>query len=235
MKTFLISILSAAAGVGILFAEDEATPQGSLSQVNFGELVNGVKFEKSDLEGKVVVVEKWGTQCGPCLAFLPELAKIAKRYEKKGLAVIGMEVQQSQKDAINKILDKSKVKYPVVAGGATPVNEGYIPHAQIFGVDGQLLWAGNPHDDEFLRTIKKGLKDVGESTLVAEEEDEVEGAPLMATREWTNLEGKTIRAEVVRVEEEKVIFRMNGREVPYDLDQLVEADREAIREAADVE
>lgn len=234
MKTLASFLLSAAFAVGATSAADDDVPAGSLSQVKFGDVVNEVDFKPDELTGKVVVVEKWGTQCGPCIAFLPELAKIAKRYEKKGLAVVGMEVQQSKKDDINELLKDAKVKYPVVAGGSTPVNADGIPHAHVFGPDGKLLWAGNPHEDGFMDSIKDGLrayKKMPEEEPGAEEESE--DGPLVASRDWTNSEGKSITAEVLRVEGGKVIFRMNGREVPYQLDQLVEEDQKTIREAAE--
>ncbi|GAA5484732.1 TlpA disulfide reductase family protein [Haloferula sargassicola] len=233
MKFIPSFLLSAALVAGVAFSEDEKLPDASLSEVQFGSQVNDVALKPSELEGKVVVVEKWGTNCGPCLAFLPELAKIAKRYEKKGLAVVGMEVQQSDKAKINKILKDARVKYPVVAGGSTPVNSKYIPHAQVFGANGKLLWAGNPHDDGFMKSIKAGLKEAKDLPADAAVSVDEEEAPIIASREWTNTDGKTITAEVMRVDGDTVVFRMNEREVPYALAKLSDDDQQAIREAAE--
>ncbi len=75
-------------------------PNASLSDVQWGTQVNEAAFKKEDLAGKVVVVEEWGVNCAPCIASLPDLAKMAKSGEKKGLAVIGLERQQSTKEDI---------------------------------------------------------------------------------------------------------------------------------------
>lgn len=143
------------------FAQDEektSTPDASLSQVNFAEVVNGAPFDKAALAGKVVVVEEWGVNCGPCIAGLPEMAKLAKRYEKKGLVVVGLERQNGTKDQILKILKDARVKYPVMSGGSTPVKSDFIPHALVFGADGKLVWHGNPGDGEFEDSVKDALK-----------------------------------------------------------------------------
>ena len=107
-------------------------------------VVLAIPFGKADtidyaaLEGKVVVVEEWGVNCGPCIASLPDMAKLAKRYAKKGLVVVGLEVQGGTEDEILDLLKEARVKYPVTKGGNAPVSTGGIPHACIFGTDGKL-------------------------------------------------------------------------------------------------
>ncbi|MFM7182152.1 MAG: TlpA disulfide reductase family protein [Verrucomicrobiales bacterium] len=138
--------------------EDAAVPEANISQFGFGESINDVAFKKEDLEGKPAVIEYWGINCPPCVAFLPELAKIAKRYENKELKVVGVHAQNGTKEAINKLLDKAKVKYPVVENGACPINFSGIPRAFVFDKTGKLAWTGNPHDDGFLKAIREVTK-----------------------------------------------------------------------------
>lgn len=135
-----------------------AVPDASLDQVRWTEVVNEAAFDAAALAGKVVVVEEWGVNCPPCIASLPELAKLAKRHEKKGLVIVGIERQNSPKEEILKVLKKAKVKYPVMAGGSTPVPSDGIPHALVFGSDGKLVWHGNPGADEFEDSVKDALK-----------------------------------------------------------------------------
>ncbi len=139
-----------------------ALPVASLSDVKWGELVSGAAFKNEDLAGKVVVVEEWGVNCGPCLASLPDLAKMAKAGEKKGLVVVGLERQQSAKEDILKVLKTARVEYPVMAGGSAPGGTGGIPHVCVFDVTGKLVFNGNPHDENFERAVKKALRDIKE-------------------------------------------------------------------------
>lgn len=135
-------------------------PKATLADVRWGEVVNETPFNKDALAGKVVVVEEWGVNCGPCIASLPDLAKLAKSNENKGLVVVGLERQNSPKDAILKVLKTARVKYTVMSGGSAPGNSGGIPHACVFDTTGKLVWHGNPHDEEFERSVKKALRDV---------------------------------------------------------------------------
>jgi thiol-disulfide isomerase/thioredoxin len=143
--------------------DKKAVPDASVDQVKWAEVVNEAPFDKEALAGKVVVVEEWGVNCGPCIASLPDMAKMAKRYEKKGLVVVGLERQGSSKEDILEVLKDAKVKYPVMAGGSGPVPSDGIPHAMVFGADGKLVWHGHPADDEFEDAVKDALKAVAKT------------------------------------------------------------------------
>ncbi len=146
-------------------AKDEkaALPDATLADVKWGTPVNEATFNKDQLAGKVVVVEEWGVNCAPCIASLPDLAKMAKSGEKKGLVVVGLERQQSTKEAILKVIKGAKVEYPIQSGGSAPGNTGGIPHVCVFDVTGKLVFNGNPHDEDFERAVKKALRDVKEA------------------------------------------------------------------------
>lgn len=143
--------------------KEKSVPDASVSEVKWAEVVNDAAFDKDSLDGKVVVVEEWGVNCPPCIASLPELAKLAKRYEKKGLVVVGLERQGSTKEDILEVLKDAKVKYPVMAGGSGPVPSDGIPHAMVFGADGKLVWHGHPADGEFEKSVKDALKGVAKA------------------------------------------------------------------------
>jgi thiol-disulfide isomerase/thioredoxin len=159
----LLCLLGCAALPVLSFAkEKEAKPEvpnATIADVRFGEVVNGAAFDKAALTGKVVVVEEWGVNCGPCIASLPEMAKMAKSGEKKGLVVVGLECQNSPKDAILKVLKTAKVEYSVMAGGSAPGSTGGIPHACVFDVTGKLIFSGHPADSEFEKAVKKAMRD----------------------------------------------------------------------------
>ena len=140
----------------------KAVPDASLVDVRYGAVVNEVPFNKDELAGKVVVVEEWGVNCPPCIASLPDMAKLAKSNENKGLVVVGLECQNSPKEQILKILKSARVKYPVMAGGSAPAGTGTIPHACVFDATGKLVWTGNPHDADFERAVKKALREIKE-------------------------------------------------------------------------
>ncbi len=167
MKVIPAAIIAFAAIALPAFAgkkdKEKAVPDASVSEVRWAEVVNDAAFDKEALDGKVVVVEEWGVNCPPCIASLPHLAKLAKRYEKKGLVVVGLERQGSSKEAILKVLKEARVQYPVMSGGSGPVPSDGIPHAMVFGADGKLVWHGHPADDEFEDSVKDALKAVAKA------------------------------------------------------------------------
>lgn len=140
--------------------KDKPLPAGSLADVRYGTQVNEAPFDQNDLAGKVVVVEEWGVNCPPCIASLPDLAKLAKSNQKRGLVVVGLECQGSSKETILKILKSARVEYPVMAGGSAPGGTGSIPHVVVFDTAGKIVWNGNPHAEDFQRAVKKALRDV---------------------------------------------------------------------------
>ena len=75
-------------------------------------------------------------------------------------------------------------------------------------------------------------KTLGGNEKVSAEVDKEETKatdPIFAMREWKNSEGKIIRAELLRVEDAKVIFRISQREVPYEMAKLSEDDQKLIQ------
>ena len=162
MKKLLI-LIGCAALPTLSFAKEKeakpALPTATIADVTWAEVVNGVAFDKGQLAGKVVVVEEWGVNCGPCIASLPEMAKMAKSGAKKGLVVVGLERQGSEKEAILKVLKTAKVEYPVMSGGSAPGGTGGIPHACVFDVTGKLVFTGHPADEEFEKAVKKAMRD----------------------------------------------------------------------------
>ena len=67
--------------------EDQPPPALTVKDwINAGE--NGVDLTK--LDGKVVLVDFWGTWCGPCIASMPKLKTLHEKYIAQGLIILGV-------------------------------------------------------------------------------------------------------------------------------------------------
>ena len=55
-----------------------------------GPTLDGGKVSTQDWRGSVVLVDFWGTWCGPCKAEMPEIARLQAKYGARGLKVIGV-------------------------------------------------------------------------------------------------------------------------------------------------
>jgi thiol-disulfide isomerase/thioredoxin len=56
--------------------------------------VNGNHLSKGDFDGKVLIVDLWGTWCPPCRAEVPHFVALYRQYADQGLQVIGMNDEQ---------------------------------------------------------------------------------------------------------------------------------------------
>lgn len=52
--------------------------------------LNGSEFKLSSLKGKYVLLDYWGTWCGPCMADMPKIKEYSNKYSNKNLIVLGV-------------------------------------------------------------------------------------------------------------------------------------------------
>ena len=57
--------------------------------------VKGKLVNLSDYRGKVILLNFWGTWCGPCLQEIPDFNKLYSKYNKNGLEILGITVPRS--------------------------------------------------------------------------------------------------------------------------------------------
>jgi thiol-disulfide isomerase/thioredoxin len=209
-----------------------------LSDWKIGKVLFGEKVTKADMKGKVVVIENWGVNCPPCVASLPHLADLDRKYRDKGLVMIGAESQGSSKDEIKPLIEKAKVEYTIVDEATGPIEVTAIPRIFVFDRDGKLVYDGSPSGAPFEEAVNKAVG-AAEAPAAASAEtagtstDTTAKGPLIDTRSWTNAEGRTIRAAVKAVDDTSVTFLMDGgKEVKYPLDKLSAESRQMITDAA---
>jgi len=62
-----------------------------LAEAEF-ELLDGSKFKISEKKGKVLMLNIWGTWCGPCREEMPHLVEMQNKYGPQGFEVIGLNI-----------------------------------------------------------------------------------------------------------------------------------------------
>lgn len=91
--------------------ENKTAPALEVGQwMNTGE--GGKALKLADLKGKVVLIDFWGTWCGPCRAAIPHLKELHTKYKDKGLVVIGIHTRNGADKAAAYVKDE-QIPYPI--------------------------------------------------------------------------------------------------------------------------
>ncbi|RYD36530.1 MAG: TlpA family protein disulfide reductase [Verrucomicrobiaceae bacterium] len=224
-------------------AEDKVT----LSQFQLGKTLSGTPVTQESLKGKPVVMEFWGVNCGPCLAHMPMFNTLAKRYDSKGLVVIGAHAQQATDEEILEKVKSTKVKFPVLQNANGPVSFSGIPHSFIFGADGTMLFHGHPDDKDFEKFLRQAVKEAPAPTATTststlpgaaagkgKSTSTLGNGPIVPERTWTNAEGKPVAAALMSVTNGQGKFRRkDGTVFNYAVNKLSSTDQEIITTALD--
>ena len=73
----------------------KATSEGAVA-INFTKTDNhGQPFTLASLKGKYVLLDFWGSWCGPCRASHPHLKEVYAKYKDKGLEIVGIADEKS--------------------------------------------------------------------------------------------------------------------------------------------
>ncbi len=120
------------------------------AQSNVGKKLTEVKADflktKPVTAGKAMMVEFWATWCGPCVASIPHINEIHKKFESKGLVVIGLSQESNQ--VIKPFVKDKKMEYNVGTDKGGKLNKELgvqgIPHAVLVDKAGTIVWEGHP-------------------------------------------------------------------------------------------
>jgi thiol-disulfide isomerase/thioredoxin len=77
-----------------------------------GRTLDGKQVSLADFRGKVVVVNVWGSWCGPCRAEAPMLAQASRDLAKKGVVFLGIDSRDPSKDEAKAFVRRFDVPYP---------------------------------------------------------------------------------------------------------------------------
>jgi len=100
---------SPAPAFSLIVLSPGAPPRPSAAQIPAA----GGRLALSALRGHPVVVNFWGSWCGPCRAEMPLLVKAAHAYAARGVVVVGFDVDDTPAEA-RRFLDQYHVDYPIV-------------------------------------------------------------------------------------------------------------------------
>jgi thiol-disulfide isomerase/thioredoxin len=75
---------------------------------------DGKQIKLSDYAGKVVVLNLWGSWCGPCRAEAPELQKLYDETKDAGVQLLGVDLRDDIRSAPLDFMRDRKLTYPSI-------------------------------------------------------------------------------------------------------------------------
>jgi peroxiredoxin len=94
--------------------------------------VDGREVNLAQMQGKVVLVDFWGTHCGPCVAELPRVKAAWENFHAQGFEVIGISCDTDKKELENYVKQHG-ISWPQYFDGKQQ-NDNKFTVA--FGIDG---------------------------------------------------------------------------------------------------
>ncbi len=107
---------------------------------------NGAPIKLANYSGKVLLVNLWATWCGPCRMETPELVKLHKEFQSRGVEMIGLSTEdpEASEESVGDFVREYKVDYQI--GWATREvaqtlmqGRASIPQSFIIARDGRIV------------------------------------------------------------------------------------------------
>ena len=76
--------------------------------------LDGNTIPLQQMKGKVVLLNFWGTWCGPCRKEIPDFINLSKKYKKDGLEIVGITLTSGPPENIKAFADKWGINYKLL-------------------------------------------------------------------------------------------------------------------------
>lgn len=114
--------------------------------VDADHYLGGRKASAGYLQGKVVLVDRWGAKCPPCRALLPRVEEIWKSFKTKPFVVLGGHCKGwGTADMVAELIAEHKLTYSVYEDAALAVGEpkfDAIPFLYVVDETGKVVYLG---------------------------------------------------------------------------------------------
>jgi thiol-disulfide isomerase/thioredoxin len=135
--------------------------------------INGDPVKLSELRGKVVMLDFWGTWCPPCIAAIPRLVELNAKYKNAGLALVGVTLYNNdqpiaqQRERLGRFTQQFHMDYLVMTldnRSANQIVDAYgvkgIPHVVLIDRKGVVRDVVSGNEPDYLSKIEQIVREL---------------------------------------------------------------------------
>ena len=167
MKAKIIVALSALAAILVWAAAVVALSDRTLGrlvpEVRITQL-SGETFSTSDLRGKVVLVNFWGSYCVPCMKEMPKLVEAQEKFGPRGYETVAVAVRHDNPHRVARFVEQHHLPFRVALDSKGELarefgNVRITPTTFLVDREGRVLqrYVGEHDWAEFNRLVEKAL------------------------------------------------------------------------------
>ncbi|MEL7832697.1 redoxin domain-containing protein [Fodinibius sp. N2] len=123
--------------------------------------VNGDEIGSEKLEGSYVLLDFWGSWCGPCIEEIPLLQKVYHQFKNQNLQLVGFAYESET--SLDKALKEYQLSWPQILDQSGKYSAKFLVHGYpthfLIGPNGKILEKGSSlRGEQLIPTLEKYLK-----------------------------------------------------------------------------
>lgn len=123
--------------------------------------ISGDKISSKELEGNYVLLDFWGSWCGPCIEEIPLLKKVYQQFKDHNFELVGFAYENEA--SLEKAINKYEIPWPQVLDHKGKYSTSFLirgyPTHYLIGPNGKILEKGeNLGGEQLIPTLKKYFK-----------------------------------------------------------------------------
>ncbi|RKQ37700.1 thiol-disulfide oxidoreductase ResA [Oceanobacillus halophilus] len=135
----IFTIVSNSKADNSIYRAGDMAPDFQLQQVNNNNELETVRL--SDLKGKGVMLNFWGTWCKPCEEEMPYMQSLYPEYKERGIEIVAVSLDNTE-IVIDRFIDKYDLTFPVPHDKTEEVMDLYkvgpLPSTFFINPDGEI-------------------------------------------------------------------------------------------------
>lgn len=105
--------------------------------------MKGAQHTLSELRGKIVFLNLWATWCPPCIAEMPSIETLHRRFRDRDLVVLAVSEDANGVEAVQPFVDQLGLSFTILLDTEGSVSPRYgvtgFPETFVIGRDGRVI------------------------------------------------------------------------------------------------